>query len=128
MADNEKKLQLSLLIIRLTVFLVMFTWTIDKFINPEHAAKVYANFYYIPDLGSSVMYTLGTLELIILLLFVVGYKKKYTYGAILVFHAVSTLSSFKQYLSPFEGANLLFLPHGRCWQPVLRYSCCVIGT
>lgn len=108
MTDHDKKLQLSLLCLRLTVFLVMFMWTIDKFINPGHAAKVFEKFYYIAGVESVVMYAIGAIEIIILLLFLVGYKKKYTYGAVLALHAVSTLSSFKQYLAPFEGANLLF--------------------
>lgn len=108
MTDHDKKLQLSLLLLRSTVFLVMFMWTIDKFLNPGHAAKVYEKFYYIAGMGPVVMYAIGAIEIIILLLFLAGYKKKYTYGAVLAFHAVSTLSSFKQYLAPFEGANLLF--------------------
>ena len=108
MTEQDKKLQLSLLFLRLTVFLVMFMWTIDKFINPGHAAKVYESFYYIAGLESVVMYAIGAIEIIILLLFLAGYKKKYTYGAVLAFHAVSTLSSFKQYLAPFEGPSLLF--------------------
>ena len=41
MSEQDKTLQLSLLFIRLTIFLVMFMWTIDKFINPGHAPKVY---------------------------------------------------------------------------------------
>jgi len=108
MMDHDKKLQLSLLFLRVTVFLVMFMWTIDKFMNPEHAAKVYEMFYYITGLESVVIYVIGAIEIIILLLFLVGYKKKYTYGAVLIFHTVSTLSPFKLYLAPFEGANLLF--------------------
>lgn len=108
MTDQDNKLQFSLLSLRLTVFVVMFMWTIDKFINPGHAAKVYEKFYYIAGLESVVMYVIGGIEIILLLLFLAGYKKKYTYGAVLVFHAVSTLSSFKQYLAPFEGPNLLF--------------------
>jgi putative oxidoreductase len=38
MTEHDKKLQLPLLFIRLTVFLVMAMWTIDKFINPGHAS------------------------------------------------------------------------------------------
>ena len=34
--------------------------------------------------------------------------RRLTYGAVLVLHAISTLSSYRQYLSPFEGSNLLF--------------------
>jgi putative oxidoreductase len=108
MAEYEKKLQLSLLFLRVTVFLVMFMWTIDKFVNPGHAAKVYASFYYIAGLESVVMYTIGAAEMVLLLLFVAGYKKTLTYGAVLILHAVSTLSSFNQYLTPFEGPSLLF--------------------
>lgn len=108
MSEQDKKLQLSLLFIRLTIFLVMFMWTIDKFINPGHASKVYASFYYIADLEVNIMYVIGAIEMFILLLFVAGYKKQYTYGAVLALHAVSTLASFKQYLAPFDGPNLLF--------------------
>ena len=108
MTAQNNKLQLSLLLLRLSVFLVMFMWTIDKFINPGHAAKVYESFYSIAGLDAVVMFAIGTIELILLLLFLVGYKKRYTYGAVLALHAVSTLSSFKQYLAPFDGPNLLF--------------------
>ncbi len=108
MTDQYKNLQLSLLFLRLSVFLVMFMWTIDKFINPGHATKVYESFYFIVGLEPVVMYAIGAIEMIILLLFLVGYKKTYTYGAVLVLHTVSTLSSFKQYLAPFDGPNLLF--------------------
>ena len=108
MTELDKKLQVSLLFLRLSVFLVMFMWTLDKFINPGHAAKVYASFYYIAGLESTVMYAIGGLEMILLLLFLAGYKKFYTYGAVLLLHSVSTLSSFKQYLAPFEGSALLF--------------------
>ena len=108
MTEHEKKLQLSLLFLRVTVFLVMFMWTIDKFINPGHAAKVYESFYYIAGLESIVMYAIGAAEMVLLLLFLSGYKKTITYGAVLILHAVSTLSSFNQYLAPFEGPNLLF--------------------
>jgi putative oxidoreductase len=108
MAEYEKRLQLSLLLLRVTVFLVMFMWTIDKFVNPGHAAKVYESFYYMAGLESVVMYAIGAVEMMLLLLFLVGYKRTFTYGAVLILHAVSTLSSFNQYLAPFEGPNLLF--------------------
>lgn len=108
MNDNQKKLQFSLLCLRLSVFLVMFMWTIDKFFNHEHAAAVFENFYYLGGMESFAIKAIGAIEMVILLLFLAGYQKKYTYGAVLVFHAVSTLSSFKQYLSPFDGPNLLF--------------------
>lgn len=108
MNDLVQRLRLSLLLLRLSVFIVMFMWTIDKFVNPAHAAKVYESFYFIGGLSPNVMAVIGGIEIIILFLFLIGYKKLYTYGAVLAFHTVSTLSSFGIYLSPFEGPNLLF--------------------
>jgi len=105
---NNKKFALSMLFLRLTVFLVIFMWTIDKFVNPGHAAKVYEKFYYIPGLESLAMNAIAGIEIIVLILFFIGFKKTFTYGAILAIHTVSTLSAFNQYLSPFEGPNLLF--------------------
>lgn len=104
----HNKLGISLLFMRLSIFIVMLMWTLDKFINPAHAAKVYEKFYFIDGLGSNVFYIIGGLELLILCAFVGGWQKKFSYAAVLLFHTVSTLSSFKQYFAPFEGANLLF--------------------
>jgi len=41
--------------------------------------------------------------------FVAGMAKRFTYGAALVFLTVSTLASFPKYLSPYDGANFLFI-------------------
>ena len=99
----------SLLMLRLSVFLVMLVWTLDKFINPVHAARVYDHFYFIPGLGETTFIVIGVAELLLLAAFVVGWQKRWTYGAVFLLHAVSTLSSYQQYLSPFEhSTNLLF--------------------
>ncbi len=105
---RDQKIQAALFYTRLSVFLVMFMWTIDKLLNPVHASKVYAKFYFISGLETFIFYAIGIGEMIILLSFLAGYKKKLSYGAVLLFHTVSTLSTFEQYLNPFEGTNLLF--------------------
>lgn len=106
--DDRLRVANSLLVLRLTVFLVMLMWTIDKFVNVEHATAVYERFYLVGGLGPGLMAAIGVIELIVVLGFLVGYQKRFTYGAVLLFHAVSTLSSYRQYLSPFETPNLLF--------------------
>ena len=98
----------GLLALRLSIFLVMLMWTLDKFVNPQHAADVYARFYFVPNLDASAMRAVGALELLVLVGFVLGYRKRLTYGAVLVLHAISTLSSHPQYLSPWEPYHLLF--------------------
>ena len=108
MSANPRHLTLSLLCLRLGVFIVMAMWTLDKFVNPSHSTAVFEKFYYIPGVEHTVMYGIGAIEALLILLFVAGIQKKYTYGAVLILHSVSTLSSFKQYLAPFDGPNLLF--------------------
>ena len=104
--DERRSIGEVLLALRLSVLLVMLVWTLDKFVNPGHAAGVYANFYSIRGLGPGVMYAIGGVELLVLAGFAVGVRKRLTYGAVLVLHAVSTLSSYRHYLAPFQ--NLLF--------------------
>lgn len=105
---NEKRLALSLLALRLTVALVMLVWNLDKFINPRHAASVYENFYLLSGLGREVMFAIGAVEIVIVAAFLLGVKKRLTYGTVLALHAISTVSSYKQYLAPYDGPNILF--------------------
>lgn len=102
----DERIPRALLPLRLSVFLVMFVWTMDKLLNPAHTAQVYAYFYRIGGLGPGVSYVLGAGELLLLLAFLVGYRKRVTYGAVLLLHAVSTVAAYRQYLAPLS--NLLF--------------------
>lgn len=110
-ADTMKtkdRLPLALFTLRISVFLVMLMWTLDKLVDPNHAARVFEKFYQISGLGIIHFYILGIAELILLLAFLVGYRKTLSYGLVLIFHAVSTFSSYQQYLDPFTYPNLLF--------------------
>jgi len=114
---HQAKIANALLFIRLAVFLVMLMWTLDKFINPDHSAAVYANFYKIGGLGAEIFMLIGALELLLLLAFVTGFKKTISYGLVLIIHSISTLSTWQQYLDPFN--NLLFFAAipmlAACW-------------
>lgn len=102
------RLRLSLFTLRLGVFIVMFFWTLDKLIRPEHASQVFENFYSLGGLEHQAMKVIGLIEMFLLAGFLLGVKKRFTYGAVLLLHAVSTFSSYKQYFSPFDKGNLLF--------------------
>jgi uncharacterized membrane protein YphA (DoxX/SURF4 family) len=106
--EKNKKVQFSLLTLRLGVFIVFIMWTIDKFVNPEHTAGVFRRFYLIDGLGDSIAYVIGTMQLILVLSFLFGVKKRFTYGAILLFHGISTISTWQMYLDPWGPRNLLF--------------------
>lgn len=106
--NQANRLAASLLCLRLGVFLVMAVWTVDKFLRPEHAAGIFANFYGIDGLDASMTYVIGGLQALLLGFFVLGLARRWSYGLVLLIHGVSTFSSWKQYLAPFEGPNLLF--------------------
>jgi len=100
------RVRLPLFLLRVGVFIVMLMWTLDKFVRPGHAAGILKKFYGIDGISPTVFYVIGALELVLLVGFVTGTAKRYTYGLVLLLHASSTLSSYQQYLAPFD--NLLF--------------------
>ncbi len=106
--DDRNRVGVALLLLRVTVFLVMLMWTIDKFVRPAHAASVYEHFYFLRGLGPAIIYSIGVAELALLIGFVIGFAPRLTYGFVLLLHSVSTFSSFRQYFHPFENVNLLF--------------------
>lgn len=100
------RISLALLWLRLGVFITILMWTLDKFVQPAHASRVFENFYGIAGLGDATFLVLGGLELALIVAFVIGLAKRFTYGAVLLLHLGSTLASYQQYLDPFK--NLLF--------------------
>ncbi|MBI3375379.1 MAG: hypothetical protein HY017_26975 [Betaproteobacteria bacterium] len=102
------RLRLPLLLLRIGVFVVRLVWTLDKFIRPEHAASVFKKYFLVAGMSSTVSYALGAIELLLIAAFVAGLRRRVTYGAVLVLHAISTLASYQQYINPYETNTLLF--------------------
>lgn len=94
--------------IRAGIATVFLMWTIDKFINPEHAAAVFKKFYMIPSLSAVAAYAVGGVQLAIVLAFLAGWLRTWTYGIVLGLHAISTFSSWGKYIDPWTYPNLLF--------------------
>ena len=78
-----KPLSRSLLVLRLGVFIVMLMWTLDKFFNPAHSSKVFESFYGIDWLSHNFSYIMGFIELALVIGFVTGFSRRWTYGGIL---------------------------------------------
>ncbi|MBT6326748.1 MAG: hypothetical protein HOJ35_12335 [Bdellovibrionales bacterium] len=104
----EEKLKWPLFILRVGIFIVMFIWTLDKFVRPEHTSAVFQKFYLMPALSNTISYFIGAIQSLVVFGFIIGFKKKFTYGTILILHSVSTLSSYSQYFHPWDGAGILF--------------------
>ncbi|MDP2635583.1 MAG: hypothetical protein ACPG5Z_09725 [Pseudoalteromonas sp.] len=111
--DTQNRLQWSLFTLRLGVFIVMLMWTLDKFVNPGHSARIFEHFYGISGSTDTIAYILGSLQLVLVFAFMAGIKKRITYGLIFLMHGASTLSSYAQYLDGFN--NLLFFAAWPMW-------------
>ncbi|SMP64218.1 hypothetical protein SAMN06265222_108182 [Neorhodopirellula lusitana] len=104
----EKRLSTSLLLLRLGVGIVFVMWTLDKFLNPGHAAVVWEKYYMIEGLGVAAAYAIGTVQMVLVLSFLAGAFRSVSYLLIGILHTISTLSAYPQYLNPWEKPNLLF--------------------
>jgi len=96
--STDTRIPTALFFLRLGVFVVMLMWTLDKLVNPVHAGVVYENFYRLPGVGETALLAIGLAELALIVAFVLGVKKTMTYGAVLILHTISTLSSYQQYM------------------------------
>jgi hypothetical protein len=93
----KARLELSLFILRLGVFIVMIAWALDKVFSPDYTARIFEEFFFISGLGSTEMMIIGSVEIIILLAFMAGLWKRFTYGFVMLIHAVSTLAGWEKY-------------------------------
>lgn len=105
MSNTELPVALFILRLGLGAFLLLFG--IDKLVAPEITVEVFAQFYGL-NVSHNMAYGTGVLEILFGLAFLAGLWKTLTYGLALLLHAVSTLATYQELLSPF-GMNHLFL-------------------
>jgi hypothetical protein len=101
----ERRLPVALLGLRLSLALVFAAWAADKFVNPDHGAAVFQGFYGLETVPPTLVYAAGTVQAILVAAFALGIAKTWSYGAVLIMHAVTTAVSWKAY---FGLENILF--------------------
>jgi hypothetical protein len=104
--DLERRLAISLLLLRLSLGLVMMVWAFDKILNPGHGAAVFESFYGLSGIGESLIPMIGIAQALLVVAFLLGVARTWTYGAVLLMHGVTTLVSWSAYLQPLK--NILF--------------------
>lgn len=103
------KLTLSLYIMRVSVAAFFAVWAVEKLVKPESAVAIFDHFYGISALPIGAAYAIGAVQLLLVLAFLVWARwRAITVGLLLAMHAVSTLSTWQQLLTPYEGGNHLF--------------------
>lgn len=107
-AQHDRTLEISLLLLRLSLGAFFLVWSIDKIINPEHAQAVFERFYLTSISGELAIAT-GAVQTLLVLAFMAGAFKTLTYGLAVLMHAVSTLSTWKHLIAPYApDTSMLF--------------------
>jgi len=104
-----KNLPKALLVLRVSIALFLLPWIIEKFTQPEITAKIFAAFYFVDDLPVTASYAIGGLWLALWLAFVTGFKKRISYGLVMLLHGVGTVTTWFKLLPWLESYNHLFL-------------------
>jgi len=107
-APRDRTLEISLLLLRLSVGAFFLVWSVDKIVNPEHAQAVFERFY-LTSISGELSIAAGVLQSLVILAFMAGALKLLTYGALLLMHTVSTLSTWKHLIAPYApDTSMLF--------------------
>ena len=104
---EQTKIAVSLLVLRLATAAFFLVWALEKVVAPDLAQRVFETFYLTAPTTGQVI-AIGVVQLAIVLAFLAGWLRFWTYGAVLVMHAVSTLSTYEQLLNPYQPPNHLF--------------------
>jgi len=105
--ELKRKLGIALLLIRISAGAFFLVWSLEKIFHPEKIQNVFSKFYFL-EISPAISITIGIVQTLIILLFMVGIFKVWTYGIILGMHALTTLSTYKQLFNPYQASNHLF--------------------
>lgn len=107
--ERDRQLEGCLLAMRLTTAAFMLVWSVDKILNPKSAQGVFATFYFWKDAPANLLMMFGIAQTLVILAFAAGALRFWTYGAVLLMHLVSTLSSHFRMIPPYgPTANKVF--------------------
>lgn len=106
-----KQLPGSLFIMRITIALFLLPWVIDKFTEKgvDHTSRIFEAIYKIKGVSQTGSYAIGVFWALLLLAFVIGFKKRISYGLVMLLHGIGTLMTWSYLLPWHENYNMLFL-------------------
>jgi len=101
-------LKLPLFLTRLSIFYFMLPWQLMRFTKPESVIGI-AKTHYKFTMPESLPMITGVLMMVLLIAFVVGFKKKITYLLVFILHAIGTLMTLPKLIIGLESFYILFL-------------------
>ncbi len=106
---DESKLKLPLFILRATIAIFFLVWALEKLVDPETTIAIWKAFYMIENLPVAAAYAIGALQIAVVACFFFGILKFWSYGFLMLIHALSTLSTYERLLNPYDAHNHLFI-------------------
>jgi len=101
-------LKLPLFLTRLSIFYFLLPWQLMRFTKPESVIGI-AKTHYKFTMPESVPLITGVLMMLLLVAFLVGFKKKITYMLVFILHALGTLMTLPKLIIGLESFYILFL-------------------
>ena len=108
---QERRIEIALLIIRLTAAIFIGLWATLKFHHPEWQRNIFEGAYNISFLTitDNLSYFLGTVQIIIILAFVSGFMRTWTYGAMMLMSAAGVIGSLGSFMTYYNYPKNLML-------------------
>ena len=114
--NQTRKIEIALLIIRLTAAIFMGLWASLKFIRPEWTQNIFQGSYkievllfFLAPISIQFVYVLGVIQIIIVPAFALGLWRTWTYGLMMLMSAAGVLGSLGSYMSYFNYPKNLML-------------------
>ncbi len=87
----SNNLKLPLFLTRLSVFYFLIAWTLKRFTDSEFIQTVASRHYYTEAFPSWANLALGVFGLVSLIAFLIGFKKRISYAAVMSIHLLGTI-------------------------------------
>ena len=94
--------EVGLIILRLGLGVFLLLFGVDKLVAPHTAAAIFMHYYGLNAVPEALVYGAGLLEITLGLAILGGIWKTLSYGLGLALHAISTLVTYRELLSPFD--------------------------
>lgn len=105
----ERKLKLPLFLTRLSVFYFLFPWVLLRFNDVEKIQNIASKHYYMDSFPNILNIALGVFGMVSLFAFLIGIKKRLSYAAVFLIHALGTVLVIPKMILFTDKFVLIFL-------------------
>ncbi|MEB3219185.1 MAG: ATP-binding protein [Nostocales cyanobacterium 94392] len=104
---NEKRLEIGLFVMRLSIGIFFLALIIEKLLAIQAKPEIFEGFYAF-QIPLVVSYPLLFIGAVLVVVFLTGLYKTFSYGALLGMHLVLLISMYKEMFDPFKPTYILF--------------------